>query len=132
VTEVVFGSMFVSMGEAVSNDLEAVGLGDLYKMFEKALDISMKIGKGASPGEKIMVDSLYPAVESLKKSIKDNKVLKDALKAMSEVALKGAVSTKEMIATKGRARYLGKRSLGMQDPGATSIAIIIEAFCSIF
>ena len=100
-------------------------------MFEKGLDTSQTIGKGAKPGEKTMVDALYHAVLSLKKSSNENKSLKEALEAMSMAADKGALSTKDMIATKGRARYLGERSLGYKDPGATSVAIIIKAFAII-
>ncbi len=132
VTGIVFGNLFVSMGKTIPKDLKTVGLNELDKMFEKALDASIKIGKGTVPGEKTMVDALYPAVRSLKKSIKNNLTLKDSLKSMAEAALKGAVSTKDMVATKGRARYLGERSLGFQDAGATSITIIISAFNSIF
>ena len=132
VSGVVFGSLFVAMGEAISTNISAVGLTELNEMFEKALDVSMTIGKGAAPGEKTMVDALYPAVQSLKKSASDTITLDIALGNMAEAALEGAVSTKDMIATKGRARYLGDRSVGFQDPGATSMAIIIKAFSSIF
>lgn len=134
VSGVVFGSMLTGMGEAIpeTDAATAIGVKELIKMFEKGLDTSLTIGKGAKPGEKTMVDSLYPAVLSLKKSFSENKSLKDALKEMSVAADKGALSTKDMIATKGRARYLGERSIGHQDPGATSIAIIIKAFAIIF
>jgi len=132
VTGVVFGSMFTSMGEALPDDVKSIGKEGLLKMFEKGLDTSLTIGKGAKPGEKTMVDALFPAVLSLKKSLEENNSLKDAIKEMSAAAENGANSTKEMIATKGRARYLGERSIGFQDPGATSISIIIKAFSSIF
>jgi dihydroxyacetone kinase phosphoprotein-dependent L subunit len=132
VTGVVFGSMFTSMGEALPETSNTVGLEGLIKMFDNGLNTSLAIGKGAKPGEKTMVDSLYPAVLSLKKSFTENKPLKEALEEMSLAADKGALSTKDMIATKGRARYLRERSLGFQDPGATSMAIIIKAFSIIF
>lgn len=132
VSGVVFGSLFIAMGEAIPKEINAVGLNELNEMFEKALDVSMTIGKGAVPGEKTMVDALYPAVQSLKESVRDNITLEVALRNMAEAALKGAVSTKDMIATKGRARYLGERSIGFQDPGAASMAIIIKAFSSVF
>ena len=101
-------------------------------MFEKGLDSSLTIGKGAKPGEKTMIDALYPAVLSLKASFNENKPLIKALEEGSVAADKGALSTKDMIATKGRARYLGERSIGYQDPGATSISIIIKAFYNYF
>ncbi|MCL4376935.1 MAG: dihydroxyacetone kinase subunit DhaL [Actinobacteria bacterium] len=132
VTGIVFGSMFKSMGEAISQAAIAIGIDGLIAMFENSLETSLTIGKGAKPGEKTMVDSLYPAVLSLKKSYGEKKPLKEILEEMSLAANKGALSTKDMIATKGRARYLGERSLGFQDPGATSIAIIIKAFSIVF
>lgn len=132
VTGVVFGSMFTSMGEAIPETAISVDIEGLIEMFEKGLDTSQTIGKGAKPGEKTMVDALYPAVLSLKKSFNENRPLKEALEAMSVAANKGVLSTKDMIATKGRARYLGERSIGYQDPGATSVAIIIKAFSIIF
>jgi phosphoenolpyruvate---glycerone phosphotransferase subunit DhaL len=132
VTGVVFGSMFTSMADAVTENTTSVDIKGLVEMFDKGLDNSINIGKGAKPGEKTMVDALNPAVLSLKKSFSENKPLEEALKAMSIAADEGALSTKDMIATKGRARYLGERSIGYQDPGATSIAIIIKAFSIIF
>ena len=128
VTGVVFGSMFTSMGEAIPQTATSIGIEELIKMFESGLEIALTIGKGAKPGEKTMVDALYPAVLSLKKSFAENKSLKEALDEMSNAAEKGAISTKDMIATKGRARYLQERSVGYQDAGATSVVIIIKAF----
>jgi phosphoenolpyruvate---glycerone phosphotransferase subunit DhaL len=132
VTGIVFGSMFTSMSEAVNEADASVGFEKLIQMFEKALENSLTVGKGAKPGEKTMIDSLYPAVLSLKKSFKESKPLKEALEEMFTAANSGALSTKDMIATKGRARYLGERSIGFQDPGATSMAMIINAFSSVF
>ena len=132
VTGVVFGSMFTSMADAIPENTTSIDIEGLISMFEKALDSSLTIGKGAKPKEKTMIDALHPAVLSLKKSFAENKPLKEALEAMSVAASKGALSTKDMIATKGRARYLGERSIGYQDPGATSMAIIIKAFSIIF
>jgi phosphoenolpyruvate---glycerone phosphotransferase subunit DhaL len=132
VTGIVFGSLFTSMGEAAEENATSIDFKELIEMFEKGLDNSITIGKGVKPGEKTMVDALYPAVISLKKSFTENKSLKEALEEMSVTAASGALATKDMIATKGRARYLGERSVGYQDPGATSIAIIIKAFSIVF
>jgi phosphoenolpyruvate---glycerone phosphotransferase subunit DhaL len=132
VTGVVFGKMFTSMGEALSETDTMVGIEKIIQMFEKGLDNSLTVGKGAKPGEKTMVDSLYPAVLSIKQSFAENIPLKEALEEMYVAANNGALSTKDMIATKGRARYLKERSIGYQDPGATSIAIIVKSFSIIF
>jgi dihydroxyacetone kinase-like protein len=132
VTGIVFGSMFTSMGEDLNKTDTSIGFEKLILLFEKALENSLSVGKGAKPGEKTMIDSLNPALLSLKKSFLENKSLKVALEEMSSAANNGALSTKDMVATKGRARYLGERSIGFQDPGATSMAIIVRAFSCVF
>jgi dihydroxyacetone kinase-like protein len=109
---------------------EKISADDLCLMFTDSLNKIMKIG-GAKPGDKTMVDALYPAINSLKESISQKLSLKDSLELMLEAAKKGAESTKEMVAVKGRARYLGERSLGYQDAGATSVYIIIGTFFEI-
>jgi len=76
----------------------------------------MKLG-GAAPGDKTMVDALLPAVEALG----------NGFGAAREAAEKGAKDTVPLLARKGRASYLGERSIGHQDPGATSSALLIAA-----
>jgi len=73
-----------------------------------------------------MIDALHPAVESLKESISKGLTIREALKEASLAAEKGAISTKNMLAKKGRARYLAERSLGYQDAGATTLYLIIK------
>ncbi len=124
----VFGSMIKEMGKVIKLEQDKIYLEDIYRMFYGACEISMKIGRGAKPGEKTMVDALYPAVVSLKTSLDSNLDLSTALKKMSEEAKNGAESTKEMIATKGRAQYLKEKSIGYMDAGAASVAIIIDSF----
>lgn len=75
-----------------------------------------------------MVYAFYPAVESLKSSSEKKLSLKQAFENTSVAAKKGAESTKEMIASKGRARYLGERSIGYEDAGANTIYFIFEVF----
>ena len=72
-----------------------------------------------------MIDSIQPALEALKQSV-NNDLVDDALKSMVEAAKEGVEYTKTIIATKGRASYLGERSIGHQDPGATSSYIILK------
>lgn len=128
VTGVVFGYFFVEMGKNLSPEKKEVNLEDIYSIFSKSLEVSMKLGSGAKPGDKTMIDSFYPAVESLKNSIDKKLTLKDALEEMSIATEKGALSTKEMIAKVGRAKYLGERSIGYQDAGATSLYLILKSF----
>lgn len=96
------------------------------KMLEAAINGIKERGK-ATRGEKTMLDALEPACEALAEGVRANKPLADCLDAACEAADKGVEYTKTIIATKGRASYLGERSLGHQDPGATSSAIILKA-----
>jgi len=125
VTGPVFGMLFSEMGKTIDVSREYVGVEDLKTMFSDSLEKIMKVG-GAKPGDKTMVDALDPAVRALK-TYPDTDI-KIALKTMAEAAKKGATSTKDMVATKGRARYSGERSLGHEDAGANSICFMLEAF----
>ena len=121
----IFGSIFTEMAKP-SQGIELVDLPCLYDMFSQALDKVSKLG-GAKPGDKTMIDSLYPAVNDLKDSVSKKLSIKEALESMSIAAEKGAISTKEMIAKKGKSRYHGERSLGYQDAGATTLYLIIKS-----
>ncbi len=124
----IFGYMFIGMSLPLNSlKKNEVTLSDYSQMLTSALDKVTSIGK-ANPGDKTLVDTLNAAASSLKKSVEQNILFEDALKKMAEDAQKGAESTKNMIAKKGRARYLGERSLGHQDAGATSVSIILSAF----
>ncbi len=120
-----FGSIFTEMAR-VSGEKEKISLQDLHLMFSEALNKISGLG-GARPGDKTMVDSLHPAVESLEDSISKDIDLKEALKKSSLAAKEGAESTIDMIAAKGRARYVGERSRGHQDAGATTLYLMIKA-----
>jgi dihydroxyacetone kinase-like protein len=79
----------------------------------------------AEPEDKTMFDALAPAVTALETSVAIS--FGDALRAAADAADKGRDATIEMLARKGRASYLGERSIGHQDPGATSAALLIRA-----
>jgi dihydroxyacetone kinase-like protein len=81
----------------------------------------------AELGDKTMVDALSPAVDSLKHSIEEDLSISQALQLSAEAAQKGMVDTIPWVARKGRASYLGERSVGHQDPGATSSYLILQA-----
>jgi dihydroxyacetone kinase-like protein len=81
----------------------------------------------AALGDKTMVDALEPAVETLRARIADGEPLPQALEAAAEAAEAGMRGTIPLQARKGRASYLGERSVGHQDPGATSTALIVRA-----
>jgi len=82
---------------------------------------------GAGVGDKTMLDALAPAVAALRLEIAANGSLAAALRAATEAAEAGARATVPLPARKGRASYLGERSIGHQDPGATSTVLIIRA-----
>lgn len=81
----------------------------------------------AAVGDKTMVDALEPAVEALRARLEDGASLEQALDAAAEAAEQGMRATIPLQARKGRASYLGERSVGHQDPGATSTALIVRA-----
>jgi phosphoenolpyruvate---glycerone phosphotransferase subunit DhaL len=81
----------------------------------------------AAPGDKTMVDALAPALATLRESVDEGLPLADALTRAADAAEEGARATVPMQARKGRASYLGERSIGHQDPGATSAALIMRA-----
>ena len=81
----------------------------------------------ASVGDKTMVDAFEPAVDTLRARLESGASLDDALDAAAGAAEDGMRSTIPLQARKGRASYLGERSVGHQDPGATSTALIIRA-----
>ncbi len=93
---------------------------------EAALEGVVELG-AAEPGDKTMVDALEPAVRTLKERLDSGSPAVEALAAAREAAEEGMQSTVPLQASKGRASYLGERSIGHQDPGATSTAIILRA-----
>lgn len=80
----------------------------------------------ARRGEKTMLDALEPAYDAFCDGAKEDKSLVECLALASEAAIQGVEFTKTIIATKGRASYLGERSIGHQDPGATSACIMLQ------
>jgi dihydroxyacetone kinase-like protein len=87
------------------------------------------LGKSTA-GEKTMLDALIPAVAAARAALAAGKPLEAILSEASEAADAGAKATIPMLATKGRASYLGERSIGHQDPGATSAALLLAALVS--
>jgi dihydroxyacetone kinase-like protein len=113
-------------GGRALGDAEALDGPALVGALEAALAGVQELG-AAEPGDKTMVDALGPAVATLRERLDAGAALPDALSAAADAAEQGARSTTPMQARKGRASYLGERSVGHQDPGATSTALIIRA-----
>ena len=94
-------------------------------MLEAALEGIKARGK-AQPGEKTMVDALTPALAAAKEAQAQNLGLSQMLYRTSDAAEAGMKATIPLLATKGRASYLGERSIGHQDPGATSSWLMLK------
>ncbi len=99
----------------------------VVECFEAGLAGVMSRGK-AVVGEKTMVDAMFPAVEMLKEKVATGSSLKEAFTAATLVAYAAAVKTADYAAQKGRASYLGDRSIGHQDPGAVSTSMLFDVF----
>ena len=120
-----YGMAFRQAGKALGNAVQA-DLAALAAALEAALAGVQKLG-AAREGEKTMVDALAPAVAALDKAVADGVPAGAALSALADAAAAGAKATISMQALKGRASYLGPRSVGHEDPGAASTALILGA-----
>jgi phosphoenolpyruvate---glycerone phosphotransferase subunit DhaL len=120
-----WGSALRRAGRALG-DTETFDGGQLADALDAAIEGVVDLG-AAAPGDKTMVDALTPAVKALRDGLASGRSLDEAVQAAAEAARAGAEATVPMKARKGRASYLGERSIGHQDPGATSVAIILAA-----
>jgi phosphoenolpyruvate---glycerone phosphotransferase subunit DhaL len=120
-----WGTAFRRAGRALG-DREELDGPDLVGALQAALDGVVELG-AAQPGDKTMVDALGPAIDALRAALEAGEPLDRALTAASKAAEEGAKATVPLQARKGRASYLGERSIGHQDPGATSAALIMAA-----
>ncbi len=119
-------------GTALRRAGRAMGDGETFEgvalaaALDAALEGVVELG-AAQPGDKTMVDALEPAVRTLKERLDAGSTDAEALAAARDAAEEGMRSTVPLQARKGRASYLGERSIGHQDPGATSTALILRA-----
>ncbi|TFZ41144.1 dihydroxyacetone kinase subunit L [Soehngenia longivitae] len=119
-----YGTMFLKAANvAVDNTMDP---NVLCQMFKAALDGVKERGK-ATKGEKTIIDAMEPAYEAFVEVIDSGGSVQQALEKALEAAKEGVEYTKTIIATKGRASYLGERSIGHQDPGATSFTLLLES-----
>jgi len=121
----IWGSAF-RRGGRFAKGKEAMDLKELAEFFQAMVNGVQKMG-GAQLGDKTLLDALIPATESLKQSAAAQEDVLVALQKSVESAEKGAEKTKEIAATKGRAQYLGDRSMGYYDAGAKAVAVILAA-----
>jgi dihydroxyacetone kinase-like protein len=123
-----YGTLFLRMSTA-AGDAEVLDGPSFAKALRAGLDGVVTRGK-AEASDKTMYDALAPAVEELDRALADGKQLTAALQAANAAADSGRDATIPMLARKGRASYLGERSIGHQDPGATSVALLVAAAAS--
>ncbi len=119
-----YGTFLMDAGKAVAGKKE-LSDDDLVALLDAGLKGVVRIGK-TNLEDKTMVDALHPAVEALRKACADGKDTIEALHLMTDAAHQGMKATIPMQARKGRASYLGERSIGHQDPGATSSYLLLK------
>ena len=120
-----YGTLFLQMGTASAgrDELDLAGWAGALEAGVKGVQMRGK----AEPEDKTMIDALLPALDELRAAESEGAGLGDALRRSAAAAEEGMKATIPLEARKGRASYLGPRSVGHQDPGATSSALIVAA-----
>ncbi len=120
-----YGSFFLKAAAAApgKQDLDE---NELLTVLRAGLEGVINRGK-AQQGDKTMIDALIPGVDAFESMVQKGNSMTEALKQAVVAAEKGMENTTSMVARKGRASYLGERSIGHQDPGATSMYLILKA-----
>ncbi len=119
-----YGTLFLEMGTAARGKLELT-VADWAAALQAGLEGVVRRGK-ANRGDKTMIDALAPAVQALQAAAAEGTDLAPALRNSAEAAGEGMLATIPLVARKGRASYLGERSAGHQDPGATSSYLLVQ------
>ncbi|MDP4508540.1 dihydroxyacetone kinase subunit DhaL [Nonomuraea sp. NBC_00507] len=122
-----YGSVFRQMGKALRAPVTLAGF---TAAFEEGVVALERLGKAAL-GDKTMVDALAPASRALALAVRDGVGLREAFEQAARAAAEGAEATIPMQARKGRASYLGERSVGHEDPGAASAALFMAALATV-
>jgi dihydroxyacetone kinase-like protein len=125
-----YGTLFLRLGAACGAQ-DAVSLDDLAKALRAGVEGLVARGR-PELGDKTMFDSLEPAIEALDAAVTAGASAGEAFTSAWEAAVIGRDATIPLVARKGRASYLGERSAGHQDPGATSSALLFEAAATAF
>ncbi len=120
-----YGTFFLQMATVTANKTELT-LADWSSALEAGVNGVTMRGK-AQPGDKTMLDALLPALHTLKEAAAQGIPPNEALRRSAQAAEAGRDATTPLVARKGRASYLGERSAGHQDPGATSAHLLIKS-----
>ena len=124
----IWGSAFKAASRSAKGKVDLSGL-DLVDMFQNAIGGIQKKG-GASLGDKTLLDALIPASMAFKAGIETGSSIRSAFEDAAKAAADGAERTKLIVAKKGRATYLGERSINYPDAGAMAISIIFKEMLS--
>ncbi|MFI0447684.1 dihydroxyacetone kinase subunit DhaL [Actinomadura sp. 6N118] len=124
-----YGTALRQAGKALG-DAEEVDAALLGAALRSALDAVQELGQAAE-GDKTMVDALIPAVAAYQAALGRSESLAECARAAAEGATEGAEATVPMKARKGRASYLGERSVGHLDPGAASTVLVLHALADV-
>ncbi len=124
------GTCFLQMSKSLSSENE-IGGKELVSLFRAGLD-GIKMRGHATEGEKTMIDTWSPSVDAMENALTEKATVEKILLKGAEASEAGMNSTIEMKATKGRASYLGERSIGHLDPGAASSCMMIKAAADIW
>lgn len=124
-----FGTFFIRAAQA-ANAKQSLDLAELHQLMQEGVDGVVMRGK-AEPGDKTMYDAWWAVVDSLGQSVEQQLSVAEALQRASERAEQAVESTITMQARKGRASYLGERSIGHQDPGATSVMLMMKTLAEV-
>ncbi len=125
-----YGTMFLEMGKS-SAGKDTLDVSSWADALRAGIDGVRARGK-AEPGDKTMIDALEPAHTALAEAAADGSGLGEALRRAEAAAHEGMEATIPLVARKGRASYLGERSAGHQDPGATSAHLILAAAADVW
>lgn len=123
-----FGTFFIRAAKPTAS-LQSLELNQLVEMITEGVEGIVSRGK-AEPNDKTMCDVWWPVVESLKHANEQSLSIKEAIAQAQVVAEKAAENTIAMQARKGRASYLGERSIGHKDPGSASVVLMIQALAN--
>jgi phosphoenolpyruvate---glycerone phosphotransferase subunit DhaL len=125
-----YGTFFLRLGTACGHR-DAIPVDDLAKAFRAGVEGLVSRGR-PELGDKTMFDAMQPALEALDASVAEGSTASEAFASAWRASVEGRDATIPMVARKGRASYLGERSAGHQDPGATSSALLFEAAADAF
>jgi phosphoenolpyruvate---glycerone phosphotransferase subunit DhaL len=120
-------SLLMGMAKTPAETIDSQSIAEMFKAGVASMSARGKAGKG----EKTMLDVLIPVSETLSQLTAENAPPSNVLEAIKTQAENGMLATRDMIATKGRASFLGERAIGHIDPGARSSQLIITAICDL-